>query len=217
MNSGLHIAVFGKAPLPGQVKTRLIPLLGREGAAAAYRRMLLHALQIASTAAAGNISLWTTGQHDHPFLLECGAHFGAALQHQCEGDLGDRMADCLRRLLAEHAAVLLIGSDCPILSAQDLHSAVMMMTTAQIQMVFTPAQDGGYVLVGMRQTAAPYIGFTAFEQIDWSTDAVMPQTRARLTAYGWQKDRDWCEMPARWDVDTPDDYLRALHENLLGG
>ena len=217
MSSGFHIAVFAKAPIVGEVKTRLIPLLGKEGAAAAHRKMTWHALNIARTAAAGNVSLWTAGQHNHPFLRDCSARVGAPIRPQCDGDLGVRMADCFHHLLPLHAHVLLIGSDCPVLSVLDLRNAAAALTL-QRQMVFTPAEDGGYVLVGMRQRSAdrhPYLGDAAFKEIDWGTANVMQQTRTRLQAVGWQQQRDWAELPTCWDVDTPDDYRRALREELI--
>ena len=118
-----HIAIFAKAPIAGQVKTRLIPLLGAEGAASAYRQMLTHALQIASEASSGHISLWVSGAPDDPFLTQCSTRFAAPLRRQTDGDLGDRMATCLRTLLQQHKRVLLIGSDCPVLSVADLQLA----------------------------------------------------------------------------------------------
>lgn len=221
----LHIAIFAKAPIAGQVKTRLIPLLGTEGAVAAYRQMLLHALQIASDAAAAQLSLWTSGAPDHPFLVECGERFTAPLYRQSEGDLGDRMATCLYHLLRQHNRVLLIGSDCPVLSVADLQLAAAALQ-GSAQMVFTPAEDGGYVLVGMRRLnraegacdasgKATHAGFDAFDNIAWSTADVMAQTRERLAVQGRRPRHDWAEAPMRWDVDEPADYQRALQAGLL--
>lgn len=219
--SGLHIAVFAKAPVAGEVKTRLIPLLGAEGAASVYRQMLLHALQIASDAAVGQISLWTSGVPDHPFLLDCSARFAAPQFRQSDADLGDRMATCLRMLLLQHDRVLLIGSDCPVLTEADLRDADAALCDGA-QMVFTPAEDGGYVLVGMRRAedkwASPGAlngGFHAFDNIAWSTAAVMAQTRERLIAQGWRVGRECAEMSIRWDVDEAADYLRAVRQGVL--
>lgn len=213
----LHIAVFAKAPIAGQVKTRLIPLLGDEGAAAAHRQMLVHALQIASDAAAGQLSLWTSGAPDHQFLTTCCTRFGIPTFRQVDADLGARMATCLHQLLQQHQRVLLIGSDCPVLSVAD-----MLMADAALQrgahMVFTPAEDGGYVLVGQRRSVDQRDAeacYRAFENIAWSTADVMAQTRDRLAALGWQAGREWAEMPMRWDVDEPTDYLRAVRAGLL--
>ncbi len=228
--ANLHIAVFAKAPIAGEVKTRLISLLGAEGAAAAYRHMLLHALQIASDAAPGQLSLWTSGAADHPFLVECRTRFGASQYRQSDGDLGDRMATCLRQHLLQHERVLLIGSDCPVLSVTDLQRAAAALQDGA-QMVFTPAEDSGYVLVGMRRShdadadadtdavnatcSTTHGGFCAFDDIAWSTADVMRQTREQLVAQGWRAGCEWVEMPTRWDVDEPADYRRAVQDGCL--
>ena len=207
----LHIAVFAKAPQAGQCKTRLIPLLGAEGAMQAHCAMTLHALQIARAAATGQVSLWSAGDRTHPFLQQAASRFGATLVPQCEGDLGQRMAHCLHTMLMRHPRVILIGSDCPVLSVADLHSAADALQRAA--MIFTPSEDGGYVLVGAAAGRRP-IG-TAFAGIEWSTAAVMQQTRKNLSGAGWIANVDWVELPARWDVDEPADYLRAQREGLL--
>lgn len=219
--AGLHIAVFAKAPIAGQVKTRLIPLLGAEGAQAAYRQMLLHALQIASGAAASEVSLWVSGPPDDPFLMACSTRFSAPQFRQSDADLGDRMATCLRHLTSQHRRVLLIGSDCPVLTVADLQLADAALRDGA-RMVFTPAEDGGYVLVGTRQldgedaaSKSSVTGFCAFDDIAWSTANVMMQTRERLAAHGWRAGCDWREMPMRWDVDVAEDYVRAIGDGLV--
>lgn len=65
--------------------------------------------------------------------------------------------------------------------------------------VVAPAEDGGYVLIGMREAAQP-----VFRDVDWSTEYVMAQTRERLRELGWQ----WDELGQLWDVDRFEDYLR---------
>jgi rSAM/selenodomain-associated transferase 1 len=214
MNRPFHIAVFAKAPVAGESKTRLIPLLGKEGAAAAQRAMCLRTLATTCAAAPGNVSLWTAGDGGHPFFTECATRFALECHAQCDGDLGMRMADCLRRLLPQHETVLLIGTDCPALSPASLNEAAHALWQGA-RMVFTPAEDGGYVLVGAREHGAD--GGTdaaisqAFRMIDWGTSEVMLQTRTRLA----QAVCEWHECAMSWDVDTPADYLRARQAQLL--
>lgn len=212
-----HVAVFAKAPQPGQTKTRLIPLLGPQGAATAQRAMARRTLGTACTAAPGQVSLWTAGDRSHDFFTECGRDFGVACQPQAGADLGARMADCLRRSLRRQRTVLLIGTDCPVLRAADLQAAAQALQDGA-RMVFTPAEDGGYVLVGAQAGEAELLAAglaQAFAAIDWGSAQVMAQTRQRLRADGWQPGRDWQEMPALWDVDTPADYLRAQRLGLI--
>ncbi|WP_194715505.1 TIGR04282 family arsenosugar biosynthesis glycosyltransferase [Noviherbaspirillum soli] len=200
----LHIAIFTRAPVPGMAKTRLIPLLGAEGAARVQRQMTWRTLGTACAVPDAQVSLWCAGDIAHPFLQECASHFGVPCLPQSDGDLGLRMAHCLRTVLATHRKALLIGTDCPAFDAGALQSAALALDAAR--MVFTPAEDGGYVLVGARRGGlAP----RCFSEVAWSTAQVMAQTRQRLREAGWQQARDWHEMPVLWDVDTPADYLRA--------
>ncbi|MDB5823980.1 MAG: hypothetical protein JWR21_2684 [Herminiimonas sp.] len=212
-----HIAIFARVPLPGRVKTRLIPLLGAEGAARAQRQMLLRTLRTALQAAPGKVSLWIAGPLTHPFLQDCSRDVGVTLHAQCDGDLGQRMGDCLRQLLESEVKVLLIGSDCPAFTPQILTDAAAALGP-QTDLVFTPAEDGGYVLVGARRDAdgaTPPALEAAFRDIPWSTTEVMAVTRRRLTELGMEAGTAWREMPVLWDVDEPDDYLRAQRAGLL--
>jgi rSAM/selenodomain-associated transferase 1 len=200
----LHIAIFSRAPVPGAAKTRLIPLLGEEGAASAQRKMAWRTLETACAVPAASVSLWCAGDIGHPFQRECASHFNVPCLPQEEGDLGLRMAHCLQAVLATHRKALLIGTDCPAFDAAALKAAATALDTAR--MVFTPAEDGGYVLVGARRGG---LEPRCFDEVAWSTAQVMEQTRQRLREAGVQQARDWHEMPALWDVDTPADYLRA--------
>ena len=202
-----HVAIFTRAPVAGASKTRLIPLLGAEGAATAQRVMTWHALEIASAVPNASVSLWCAGDVAHPFLLACSAHFHVDCIPQCEGDLGMRMLDCLQRGLAMHEQVLLTGSDCPAMTAADLARAAAALDAAR--MVFIPAEDGGYVLVGARRGG---LEPGCFDDVAWGGAEVMAQTRQQLSKRGWRIAHDWLETPALWDVDTPEDYERALAE-----
>ncbi len=206
-----HIAVFARAPRAGHAKTRLMPLLGAVGAAAAQRAMSLRTLQVAAAAAPGQVSLWAADTPDDPFFVECAQRFGLSRQLQSAGDLGDRMASCLQQL-SRSRTVLLIGTDCPVWSVAAFAAAARALEEGA-HLVFTPAEDGGYVLVGVRRGAP--VPIPAFQGIAWGSDQVMAQSRARLAALGWQCGREWRELPALWDIDTPQDYLRACGEGLL--
>jgi glycosyltransferase A (GT-A) superfamily protein (DUF2064 family) len=96
------------------------------------------------------------------------------------------------------APLLLIGSDCPVCSASHLRQAAQRLLWGD-EAVVTPAEDGGYVLMGLKQPQA-----TLFEGLAWSTSEVMAQTRQKLHAAGLR----YSEMPTLWDVDTPQDLAR---------
>ena len=197
--------VFARAPVAGSVKTRLIPLLGAHGAAALHQCLVEHSLAVARESGLGRVELWCTPDTNERFFESCGERFGASLHRQCAGDLGARMLDALQDGLGRARHVLLIGSDCPSLTAADLRTAARALRDGR-DAVFCPAEDGGYMLVGLSH-AMPAL----FEAMTWGTDTVMEETRQRLRRAG----RRWHELPAHWDVDRPEDYQRMVHEGLL--
>ena len=195
------VAVFAKAPHPGEVKTRLIPLLGAHGACALHSKLVLHSLGIARAAGIGAVELWCAPDASDPMLRRYAAREGASLLDQGSGTLGDRMERAFRAMLARAARCVLIGSDCASLTAQDLADTDAALADPACDAVFAPAEDGGYVLVGLNRPQ-PAI----FTDIAWGSGAVMQQTRARLR----QQSLAWRELPARWDVDRPEDYDRLV-------
>jgi glycosyltransferase A (GT-A) superfamily protein (DUF2064 family) len=108
-----------------------------------------------------------------------------------------------------HDSVLLTGSDCPAMTTADLAAAAAALDEAR--MVFIPAEDGGYVLVGARRGG---LKRGCFRNVPWGSVEVMVQTRSRLVEHGWTAGRDWREMPALWDVNAPADFERMLLEAI---
>jgi len=189
------LIVFAKAPVPGHVKTRLIPALGAAGAADLAARLLDHAVTAGIAAAFDVIELCTAPDASHP------AFAGLAAQHpslqvtvQGDGDLGARMDRALARRLASCDGVLLIGTDAPALDAAMLRAAAQALRTHDA--VFVPAHDGGYALVGLT-SPQPQL----FASMTWSTSSVMAETRARARHANLR----WAELPAVADIDEPAD------------
>ena len=200
------LLVFARAPRPGQVKTRLIPHVGAERAAAIYRDLLTGTLQTALHADFAATQLWLAGER-HPYFDNIAN--GAALEiYQQQGaDLGDRMHHVFARALKRYRAAILIGSDCPALTVGDLKQARRSLQKNDI--VLGPARDGGYYLIGLCKNSS-----TLFKGIAWGEASVFSETRARIKALGWQLSL----LTERWDVDdlkSMRDYL-ALQENSLG-
>ncbi|WP_432262715.1 TIGR04282 family arsenosugar biosynthesis glycosyltransferase [Cupriavidus sp. TMH.W2] len=193
--SHCEVIVFAKAPEPGYAKTRLIPALGENGAAALAERLLRHTLASAYAAEIGPVELCCTPDTGHPAFQACAREFKATLSRQCDGDLGQRMATAACRALARAGSVLIIGTDCPALEPTQINAAARILNAGN-DAVLVPATDGGYVLLGLRRLDAHL-----FSAIRWSTDTVMTETRKRLTALGWR----WAELPALPDVDEPAD------------
>lgn len=201
-----RIAVLAKAPLPGRVKTRLIPALGAEAAARLHARLLRRTLAVAAAATdPGRITLWTALAHDHPLFGELAERHGLRLAAQPSGDLGRRMH---RALAAEPGPGLVIGSDCPVLVPALLLDCWAALASAEA--VCLPAEDGGYALIGARR-GDPRL----FAGIDWGSERVMAQTRRRVAALGWR-----LASPAEvWDLDRPEDLRRldAMEEARMQG
>lgn len=196
LNERIGVAILARAPIPGQAKTRLIPALGAEGAARLQRWLLQRTVAMALVVDVGPVSLWCAGDPSHQDFAICRAFGSIALHRQAEGDLGVRMLAAVAGS-STPAGTLVIGTDCPALSAAHLREAARALTDNDA--VAIPAEDGGYVLIGM-QKSAPEL----FAGIDWGSDQVMFQTRQRLTTMGWQ----WSEPDLLWDVDLPQDLER---------
>jgi rSAM/selenodomain-associated transferase 1 len=199
------ILIFARAPVPGNVKTRLIPLLGAHGAAALHRKLTEHALAVAHESRIGPLELWCTPSIEDAFFQRCRERFKAELHVQCEGDLGMRMLDAFENALGRSRHVLLTGSDCPSMTAADLWTAVHALRDGR-DAVFCPTEDGGYTLIGLTH-AMPGL----FDAMTWGTDVVMEETRERLRNLSWR----WHELPTHWDLDRPEDYQRLVHEGWI--
>lgn len=187
---------MAKAPIAGLAKTRLMPLLGADGAAALQAWLLQRTVATALAADLGPVSLWCTPDTHHPAFVACRLDGRLSLQRQPDGDLGQRML-VAAQASANTAGVLLIGTDCPALDVRRLRRAADCLR--EHDAVLLPAEDGGYVLLGLHRVAA-----AAFADISWSTDRVLEQTRDRLSALGWR----WKEPETLWDIDQPADYAR---------
>lgn len=198
MSGGCPIIVMAKAPLAGLAKTRLIPALGAAGAAGLAARLLRRTAKAALSAGLGPVDLCCTPDPGDPSFGVVADLAGMSLSDQGEGDLGARMDRALNRWLTLRGRALLIGTDAPALDANVLRAAALALDGHDA--VFVPAFDGGYVLVGLRRSAAPI-----FADMAWSSATVMMHTRQRLVRAGWRH----LELAAVADIDEPAD-LRWL-------
>lgn len=197
-----HILVFAKAPIPGRVKTRLIPALGAAGAARLARRMLDHTLDQALDARIGPVELCASPAMSAPDWADYPLPPGVQTSAQGEGDLGARLARAALRHLDHDGRVLLIGTDCPGLTARHLRDAAAALDSHEA--VIHPALDGGYPLLGLRAFHP-----SLFTDIPWSTPAVAELTLARMQSL------EWCVWVGEElaDIDEPAD-LAHLPEHL---
>ena len=203
MNEDCALIVFAKAPVPGFAKTRLAPALGNEGAARLAARMLDETLKQAVASGIGPVELCCTPDMTHPSFIGAHERYEIALTEQGEGNLGSRMQRALERALESHQRVLLMGTDAPQLDASHLRQAAAALHSHAA--VFTPVNDGGYVMLGFAHTLPPL-----FDNIAWGSNQVMQQTRERIAIVGITH----TEMPTLNDVDVPEDLVHVPMEWL---
>ena len=190
------LIIFSRYPEPGKTKTRLIPVLGAEGAANLQRQMTeetvakarhlgsVFSLSIELRFAGGNLS-----------LMESWLGSNLSYQEQDIGDLGDRMAGAFKTAFnSGNQQVVIIGTDCPGLNVQILHQAFKKLE--QNDLVLGPAADGGYYLIGLRRFIPEL-----FQGINWGTAEVGEKT----VAIAQNLDLAISYLPQLADVDRPED------------
>jgi rSAM/selenodomain-associated transferase 1 len=195
------VAILAKAPLPGLAKTRLAPALGTEGAAALQARFIERTVATARAAGTGPVTLWAAPDQHHPAFQTLSALLGVTLARQPAGDLGARM---LAAIEAARGPALVIGTDCPALTAEHLTAAATVLRDG-CDAVVIPVEDGGYALIGSREPQPKL-----FDGVPWGSDSVMAETRRRLRAARLI----WREPARLWDVDEPADLARMHRAGL---
>jgi uncharacterized protein len=186
------IIVFAKAPVPGAAKTRLLPALGAWGAARLHARLVRQAVRTALASGCGPVELH--GSARHSFFRSLKTRF----RLQRGRDLGERMHHALSR----NPGAILIGTDCPALTAADLRRATRLLRSGA-EVVIAPAEDGGYALIGARR-----VPVELFRDIAWGTSSVYDETVKRLKPYRWRA------LRTVWDVDRPEDLPRLSELRL---
>lgn len=172
------IVIFSKAPIPGFAKTRLIPVLGADGAAQLARRMLEDTIAVAIAARVGPVELCVTPASTDPAWQQFSFPEALRITDQGGGDLGARMARAAQRLIDCGGRVLLIGTDCINMTAELLREAASALD--RVDAVLYPAEDGGYVLLGLRRFDAHL-----FTNIAWSTAEVCSTTLECIQRLNW--------------------------------
>jgi hypothetical protein len=172
--------------------------LGELGAARLHARLLWRTLHTACAAGIAPVELWCAPDTRHPVFARAAARFGLILRRQRGTDLGERMRAAFATALKQARCAVLIGTDCPALRAQHLRAALDALETGW-DAVLTPAEDGGYVLVGLSRPAP-----SLFRDMPWGSAQVLPRTCERLAATGLR----WRLLETLWDVDRPEDLER---------
>ena len=199
------LLIFCKAPVTGQVKTRLQPALTPEQATQAHIDLTRMTLDRAFEQPLCPVILCCSPDDSHPFFQQCARHYPLTLAVQRGHDLGERMHLALRDALSRYRYALLTGCDCPSLTHDNLRHALLALDQGH-DLVIAPAEDGGYVLIGLNNPQPDL-----FTGIRWGSDQVMTSTRQQAARLGLS----WHELPVQWDVDRIEDWNR--HVNARSG
>jgi rSAM/selenodomain-associated transferase 1 len=193
---------FAKAPVPGEVKTRMMPALSALQACELHQELLLWTCRQLCAARVGTVELWVSGDPDHSVFRQCVRHGVARIQQQAGADLGERMAGAMADGLARYEQVILVGSDCPSIDRRYLQLAAAALAAHSV--VLGPADDGGYVLIGANEVKPEL-----FRGIAWGKSGVFAETVALLERHRV----NWTALDFLPDIDRPGDLpiWRALN------
>lgn len=198
-----RLCILAKAPVAGQVKTRMQPTLSPEQAATLQTALVARTLRTAHQSSAERIELWITPDpHHEAFARARQQHPALLIRRQPKGDLGWKMAQCFDAK-PENIAVV-IGTDCPALTADHIDNA--FDATGHSDCHFIPAHDGGYVLVASGTVPR------CFQGIEWGSDRVWQQTREALRRAG----QSLSLQPPLPDLDRVEDIKEHPSEVLQG-
>jgi rSAM/selenodomain-associated transferase 1 len=193
------LVVMAKAPIPGLVKTRLVPPLSPAEAAELSRCLLLDQLEALKSFQGADRFLAYAPAGAAPFFQELVSSEFICFVQRGE-DLGERMHNVFEDLTGEgYRNVVVIGSDLPVFPPRFLDEAFLKLADGK-DIVLGPTRDGGYYLVGMRRPIAEM-----FQGITWGGKEVFVDTAQKIARLGLG-----CHLlPVWFDIDTPED-LRAL-------
>ena len=189
----MKLLIFTRYPRPGRVKTRLIPVLGAEGAQRLHRQMTEHTLECLQCFAQVQICFEGGGRK----LMQ--AWLGERLTYipQGRGDLGRRLRRAISRAFRQgEDKVIVVGTDCPGLTASHVKEALQLLH--QSDLVLGPAADGGYYLIGLNSFYKDL-----FKDIAWGTDRVFRQTLQKADRLGLKT----LFLEKLADVDRPEDII----------
>lgn len=195
-NKTIEWIVLSKAPVPGLVKTRLIPTLGEQGACDLYEQLLVRlqgVLKSVTFKQSSQVALWISGAIEHEAFRSWSSL--ATFHLQPEGndskvDLGERMAVAVKSSLTRGFIPVLIGVDVPDLDEAYLSDCIKQLENHDL--VVSPAEDGGYGLLGMKQFYPEL-----FVNKHWGTDTVFESTKSDIV----ELNINAAYLPHVWDVD----------------
>jgi rSAM/selenodomain-associated transferase 2/rSAM/selenodomain-associated transferase 1 len=198
-----HLIVFTRYPEPGTAKTRLIPLLGAEGAADLQRKMTEHTLSQVkrlSTRRELSVEIRYEGGDKHLMQTWLGQDF--EYRAQGSGDLGQRMKCSFEDAFGAGATtVVIIGTDIPEITEGIIQKAFDVLQ--EKNMALGPAKDGGYYLIGLQKNSLSQAIPDLFSGINWGAGDVLEKTIKIAKHSGLS----FTLLDVLQDVDYPEDLM----------
>lgn len=195
------LILFAKCPVPGQVKTRLMPELRAEQAARVAAQLIEQSVHLAVQAWPGPVWLLTWPNSDHALFRALSANTRIRLGIQSSGDLGLKMTHAICKFTQRETAAAVMGCDVPHCPLDTLQLASDLLE--QGQYVIGPSTDGGYYFIGLQQ-CLPEL----FTGMEWDGGNVLQSTLAAANAL----DIDFYQLPALRDIDSFED-LKHVSKN----
>lgn len=193
-----RILIFCKSPILGTVKTRMQPFLTQEASVVLHKSLVIKTIDLAVKSNLSPVQVWCAPDFSHEFFLDILEQYPVTLHKQMGNDLGQKMSYSLSSILEEAESAILIGTDCPSFVSADLEEALTAMNN-NADIVISPAEDGGYTLVGMKRFTPE-----VFEGIDWGTETVFEKTVSNISILN----RRLAILDTQWDIDRPEDLQR---------
>ncbi len=201
------IIIFAKAPVPGTVKTRMCPPLTPDEAATLQGSLVMDAVEGARSLRDFDVYVACIPGAEHPFFQTLAARHHMHWCDQTGNDLGRRMDHALANVLSRgYRYAVLVGTDTPALARH--HYTRAKETLRSHDVVFGPAEDGGYYLVGLKRPIP-----ALFDTISWSTEHVLAQSRAQAETLGLTVGL----LDRERDLDTFDDVRAIVRDNAGAG
>ena len=190
------LIVFLRLPVKGKVKTRIAATAGIDNALRIYNQLTTITLNLASSLEIPAYLFYEGG------LPEEGRKNSFYYFEQAGGDLGRKMETAIQLILQKHSKAIIIGSDCPELSAGDIYLTIHQLEGHDF--VIGPATDGGFYLLGCKKFLPGM-----FEDIQWSTPQVRDSLIKNIEAAG----SSCQQLRMLHDIDVEEDWIRYSRSN----
>ena len=200
-----RLLVFAKAPVLGKVKTRLIPLLGEQGALDFHIASIRCALEQRAAMQLSPVVLYIKGQPP-TWLTELCRRLSVDVVQQLGENLGERMLHAATEQLSQARHVVLTGTDCLTLTTDRLTQLYQSLEENDAAII--GAEDGGYVALGLTQLSAAF-----FTQFPFGDAQVYQKTVDVMQSLNWR----YAELAKTWDVDRPKDIQRWVKSTVPQG